>query len=133
MKHIEKDTEKQAEIFSALADSTRLKLVKLLCQQRVQYALCVNALADRLNVTQSAVSQHLRVLKSTGLVKAQRRGTHVHYFINREAVKAIQELMVSVLAVDKSAELESCQDCSKVKIPYSIPIKGGVKIDSKPD
>jgi ArsR family transcriptional regulator, arsenate/arsenite/antimonite-responsive transcriptional repressor len=131
MQHFGIDIERQAEVFGALADNTRLKLVKLLCQQQVQCALCVNALASRLGVTQSAVSQHLRVLKSIGLVKAQRRGTHVHYFIDREVVQSIQDLMVSVLAIDKSAELEQCVDCSKIKIPGAIPIKRGMKIDIK--
>jgi len=48
-------------------------------------------------------------------------------------VKTIQGLMVSVLAIDKSAERESCTDCSKIRIPASIPIKGGLKIGFKQD
>ena len=65
---LEHETDEQAAVFSALADPTRLKLVKLLCAQRSDEALCVNALAARLGVTQSAVSQHLRVLKAIDLV-----------------------------------------------------------------
>ncbi len=53
--------EEQAAFFSALSDPTRLKLFKLLHQQSTPDALCVNALAALLGVTQSAVSQHLRV------------------------------------------------------------------------
>ena len=64
----QKDTEEQAAVFRALSDTTRLKLLKLLCRQRDPDALCVNALAYLLGVTQSAVSQHLRTLKNTGLV-----------------------------------------------------------------
>ena len=60
----------------------RLNPVKLLRRQRDQDALCVNALADLLGVSQSAVSQYLRVLKSIGLVKGERRGYHMHYFID---------------------------------------------------
>jgi DNA-binding transcriptional ArsR family regulator len=131
MKYMEKDTEKQAEIFSALADATRLRLVKLLCHQHTGHALCVNALADRLAVTQSAVSQHLRVLKSTGLVKALRRGTHVHYFIDRGNAGHVQLLMVSALKMDTPTEDGACLDCSKVNIPASIPIKIGIKTSPK--
>jgi ArsR family transcriptional regulator, arsenate/arsenite/antimonite-responsive transcriptional repressor len=133
MKYMEKDTEEQADIFSALSDSTRLKLVKLLCQQQARHALCVNSLADRLAVSQSAVSQHLRVLKSAGLVKAQKRGTHVHYFIDRENVEHVQSLMVSALNMEAPAGQEACLDCSKVKIPSSIPVRRGIKINVKPD
>jgi DNA-binding transcriptional ArsR family regulator len=83
--------EKQASLFGLLADPTRLKLLRLLSQQREPNALCVNALAYRLEITQSAVSQHLRVLKSAGLVKGERRGYRVHYFIDREALAQAQE------------------------------------------
>jgi len=84
--------EEQALVFSAFADPTRLKLVKILCWQRHPDALCVNALARLLGVTQPAISQHLRVLKAIGLVKAERRGYHIHYFINRAALEHCREL-----------------------------------------
>ena len=71
-----------AEMFKALSDPTRLKLVKLLVEH--QGALCVNALANNLGVTQSAVSQHLRILRQTGLVKGDRRGYHVHYYLDKD-------------------------------------------------
>ena len=80
-------TEEQARVFGALADPTRLRLVKLICKQRHPDALCVGALAGLLGVTQSAVSQHLRVLRAIGLVKGERRGYRIHYFINREALE----------------------------------------------
>ena len=93
------NTEEQAALFAALADPTRLKLFKLLCQQRTPDALCVNALAALLGVTQSAVSQHLRVLKGIGLVKGERRGHHIHYFINQEAMEQCQSLLSAVLTI----------------------------------
>ena len=83
--------EEQAALFAVLADPTRLKLLRLLAQQQEPNAFCVNALAYQLGVTQSAVSQHLRVLKSAGLVKGERRGYRVHYFINHEALAQAQE------------------------------------------
>jgi DNA-binding transcriptional ArsR family regulator len=80
------NTEELATLFSVLADPTRLKLLKLLAQQHEPDALCVNALAYQLGVTQSAVSQHLRVLKSAGLVKGERRGYRIHYFVKPQAI-----------------------------------------------
>ena len=79
-------TKEQARVSSVLADPTRLTLVKLVCRQRHPDVLCVNALAGLLKVTQSAVSQHLRVLKAIGLVEGERRGHHIHYFINPGAL-----------------------------------------------
>ena len=81
-----------AEIFKALSDPTRLRLVKLLSEQAPgecpgecngRRFLCVNALAHRLGVTQSAVSQHLRVLRQAGLVRGERRGSFVHYSLDQ--------------------------------------------------
>ena len=100
----QKSTEEQAAVFAALADPTRLKLVKLLTQQRVPDALCVNALACRLRVSQSAVSQHLRVLKGIGLVKGERRGYHIHYFINREAMERVRNLISAALTIEASSD-----------------------------
>jgi DNA-binding transcriptional ArsR family regulator len=90
-----KNIDEQATIFGVLADPTRLKLLRLLAQQKEQNALCVNALAYRLGVTQSAVSQHLRVLKSVGLVKGERRGYRIHYFINKEAIPHTQKQILA--------------------------------------
>ena len=112
-KSIQENTVEQAAIFSALADPTRLKLVKLLCRQREPDALCVNALAGLLGVTQSAVSQHLRVLKAIGLVRGERRGYHIHYSINPEAVKRYQNMMSAALSIEELAKQNTCQDCNE--------------------
>jgi len=110
---IQDRTEEQARVFSALGDPTRLKLVKLLCQQPEDNALCVNALAGILGVTQSAVSQHLRVLKTIGLVKGERRGYHIHYFINPEALQRYRELVSQVMNIGEASEEKICNDfCS---------------------
>ena len=93
------NTEEQAAFFAALSDPTRLRLLKLLCQQSIPDALCVNALAGLLGVTQSAVSQHLRVFKGVGLVTGERRGHHVHYFVNQETLEQYQSLLSTVLKI----------------------------------
>jgi len=91
--------EEHAALFSVLADPTRLKLLKLLAQQQEPNALCVNALAYQLGVTQSAISQHLRVLKSAGLVKGERRGYRIHYFISQKALTQAQEQISCALPI----------------------------------
>ena len=101
---MDKDIEEQAAFFKVMGDPTRLKLMKLLCRQLEPNALCVNALAYRLGITQSAVSQHLRVLKAMGLVKGERRGYRVHYFINQDAIKHYRILISSVLAAEEDGD-----------------------------
>jgi DNA-binding transcriptional ArsR family regulator len=103
------DTEDLSLFFSTLSDPTRLKLFQLLCRQQEPDALCVNALAYILGVSQSAVSQHLRVLRSAGLVRGERKGYRVHYFVNRKALENYQKLMLTSLSQGKETEVEKGQ------------------------
>jgi len=105
-----RDLEDQAACFAALSDTTRLKLLKLLCGQRTPDALCVNALAGLLGVSQSAVSQHLRVLKSVGLVKGVRRGYHIHYFVNNDILEKYRSLTSMTLSVEPPNHDQACQE-----------------------
>jgi DNA-binding transcriptional ArsR family regulator len=73
--------DKLARRFKVLSVGTRLRILQFLKDR----ALCVNALAQRLSVTQSAISQHLRVLRDAGLVIDEKRGYYVHYRLNEEA------------------------------------------------
>lgn len=92
-----------ANIFKALSDPTRLQLVMLLtdcnCDDKC-INLCVNAMTQKLDVSQSAVSQHLRVLRQAGLVKAERMGNHVHYSINRKAIEKHREQIRMIMSSD---------------------------------
>ena len=99
------DLEEQGAIFGVLADSTRLKLLRLLARQQEPDALCVNALAFQLGVTQPAVSQHLKVLKSAGLVTGERRGYRVHYYVNRPAITRAREQVLAALDL-QDAEID---------------------------
>jgi ArsR family transcriptional regulator len=72
-------------IFKALADPTRAEIVA----QLADGGLCVGALAYRLGVTHSAVSQHLRILREAGLVYGERQGYRVHYSLERNRIREI--------------------------------------------
>lgn len=68
-----------ARICKTLSVETRVRIVLLLRER----GLCVNALAARLGVSPSAVSQHLRILRDADLVIPDKRGYYVHYALNR--------------------------------------------------
>jgi ArsR family transcriptional regulator len=95
------DIENQAALFNVLADPTRLKLLRLLLQQKDSHSLCVNALAFHLGVTQPAVSQHLKLLKTAGLVKGERHGYRIHYFVKKGALNQAQKQISGALSVEK--------------------------------
>ncbi len=92
------EIERLSEIFKALSDPTRLRLLNLLTMNKG--ALCVNALAHMLDVTQSAVSQHLRVLRHAGLVRGERRGYFVHYSLDREVLEKYKGRILRTLGED---------------------------------
>jgi len=67
-----------AATYAALADPTRAKIVHLLLAQE----LCTCDIAVVLGITDSAVSQHLRLLRSLRLVKSRRAGKFVFYSLD---------------------------------------------------
>ena len=101
--------EELATLFSVLSDPTRLKLMRLLSEQQEPNALCVNALAYQLGVTQSAISQHLRLLKSAGLVKGERRGYRIHYFLNEAALIQAQKQISRALPIKEEKSRKRVQ------------------------
>lgn len=64
-----------AELFKIFGDSTRVKILYALLESE----LCVCDIAKLMEVTQSAVSHQLRVLKNSKLVKFRREGKTVYY------------------------------------------------------
>ena len=85
--------EQLARICSVLSVETRVRIVRML-QGRT---LCVGALSGRLDVTQGAVSQHLRILRDAELVTAQRRGNFIHYRLNERTVGKWQAALDGLL------------------------------------
>lgn len=64
-----------AELFKVFGDSTRIKILYVLLESE----MCVCDIAELLNMTQSAISHQLRVLKQSSLVKFRREGKTVFY------------------------------------------------------
>ncbi|CDF57655.1 ArsR/SmtB family transcription factor [Thermobrachium celere] len=74
-----------AEFFKVFGDSTRIKIMYAL----FEHEMCVCDIAALLNMTQSAVSHQLRVLKQARLVKYRKEGKVVYYSLNDEHIKDI--------------------------------------------
>ena len=74
---------KAAELFKILSVDKRIEIIELLKKR----PMSVNGLADKLGITQSAVSQHLRVLKGAGLVRDNRRGYWIYYSLNKDTLE----------------------------------------------
>ncbi len=78
---------KAADLFKVLSVDKRIDIIEHLKNGDMN----VNALAASLGITPSAVSQHLRVLKSAELVTDDRQGYWVNYSLNREALEECKQ------------------------------------------
>ena len=74
-----------AEIFKLISNSTRLKIVIAIMEQE----LCVCDISSILNLSQSAVSHQLRVLRGARLAKYRKQGKMVYYSIDDDHVANI--------------------------------------------
>jgi len=87
---------KFVNIFKALADETRFRVLKLLQQRE----LCVCELMQVLGMSQPRISRHLSVLKNAGLVNERRQGRWIHYSLKKEWIeKEIKLLFKAMLAL----------------------------------
>lgn len=75
-------------ILKALADRTRLRLVKALLDDEDE---SVNDLSERLGLSQYNVSKHLRVLKHAGIVEVRAVAQRREYFIGKAFRKRLQK------------------------------------------
>lgn len=76
-----------AELFKILSVDKRIEIIELLKKE----PMSVNAIADALGVTQSAISQHLRVLKAASLVRDERKGYWIYYSLNKETLEKCRQ------------------------------------------
>ncbi|AEV69758.1 ArsR/SmtB family transcription factor [Acetivibrio clariflavus] len=74
-----------AELFKVFGDTTRIKIICALFESE----MCVCDIANLLNMTQSAISHQLRVLKQARLVKYRREGKIVYYSLDDEHIRHI--------------------------------------------
>ena len=71
-----------AQFYKALSDETRLKIIELLFQKE----LCVCDIFDAFNLSQPAISHHLKILKQAGIVNDTRVGKWVYYGLNADGL-----------------------------------------------
>jgi len=75
-------------MFKALGDPTRVKLVSLIASSPGQEA-CICDLVDAVDLVQSTVSHHMKLLADTGLVQREQRGKWAFYKLNTALLQQI--------------------------------------------
>ena len=69
------------QLLKALGEPTRFKMYGCLLERKH----CVGSLAEKLGISESAVSQHLKLMREAGLIYSERFGYHTHYLPSQEA------------------------------------------------
>ncbi len=85
-----KDTVKKLK---AIADKNRFKIVKILLKN----SYCVRGLSNILDISESAVSQHLKILREADIVVGEKEGYFVHYRVKKENIKSIAEAIKGIV------------------------------------
>ena len=83
--------EKSVELLKALADSTRFRILNILLKNE---SICVNEIAQFFDVSQSAISHQLKILKDNNLVKSKRDGKNIYYSLGDDHVRTIIEQVI---------------------------------------
>ena len=81
--------------FKALADPTRIRILNLLAQS--EEPVCVCDIVDHFPLGQPTISHHLKVLREVRFVVAERRGTFMHYRVNRNCLAEFLEAARRIL------------------------------------
>jgi ArsR family transcriptional regulator len=80
-----------ADLFKALGDPARVRLVNLLATSPAP--VCVCELVEPLSLSQPTVSHHLKKLTAAGLLHREQRGVWAFYSVNRDALTAVGRLL----------------------------------------
>lgn len=110
-----KQLDYMVEVFKALGDTTRLKIIRLIATGHEE--LAVGQIADKMGITDSAVSQHFKILKNINLVIPDKRGYKTYYKVNRPLIDSFSEqidLFVK-LAFIPCKFRGKCEDCPNEK------------------
>ncbi|MEY8415844.1 metalloregulator ArsR/SmtB family transcription factor [Tissierella praeacuta] len=95
------------EIIHAITEPTRFRLLQLL----FEHHYCVRALSKKLEITESAVSQHMRILKKYQVVYGVKIGYQVHYRVDRHRISSLLEGALHGI-LQCPSETEITRDCS---------------------
>lgn len=95
----------QAQLCQSLSHAIRLRIIHTLKEGPKS----VNEIAAALDNTQPTISRHLSILRSTGLLTTERKGTEIYYAITNPKVVEICEMMRSILSERGIQQLELLQ------------------------
>jgi ArsR family transcriptional regulator len=98
---------KRADLFKALADENRLRILRMLQEGE----RCACELLDELQIGQSTLSHHMKILCDSGLVEDRKQGRWIYYSISEEKAEKFKEMVGSMLIVTPIDHTENQKRC----------------------
>lgn len=109
------------KVFKALSDETRLKILLIISKRTI----CQKGISRHLGISESAVSQHIKVLKESGIVTGIKQGYSVIYVINDDCFKEAKFFLKMINDIEDDTfigkekldaiRLNSCANCKSNK------------------
>lgn len=99
--------EERAKIFKALSDERRLRILELLHHGEK----CTCILTEEVNMPQSSLSYHMKILCEAGIVTGREDGKWTHYQINKQGSEKAIAVLRDITAIDKTDA--DCGKCHK--------------------
>lgn len=99
--------EERAKIFKALSDERRLRILELLHTGEK----CACILIDEMDMPQSSLSYHMKILCDSGIVTSREDGKWTHYKISKQGSEKAIRLLKEITAV--SDDCSECKNCCK--------------------
>ena len=97
----------RAKIFKAFCDENRLQILDMLKSGEK----CACKLVDELNISQSTLSHHMKILCDAGIVVGRKEGKWTHYSISEKGVEQAKECLRQLTTLDVECENKPC--CEK--------------------
>lgn len=96
-------------MLKALGEPMRLKIYQALLERKH----CVRSLSKKFGISESAISQHMKVMKDVGLVYGEKYGYHTHYLPVQEAIDFLsaqfEQMRTASLLVDRDMTVCQCE------------------------
>jgi ArsR family transcriptional regulator len=96
-------------MLKALGEPMRLKIYQSILERKH----CVRSLSKKLGISESAISQHMKVMKDAGLVYGEKYGYHTHYLPSQEAIDYLsmqfEQMRTASLIVDRDMTVCQCE------------------------
>jgi len=88
----------QDDLFKALADANRRKILKLLSKKDYMTA---GEIAEKFSISKPAISDHLKILRNASLIYAEKQGQFIYYQLNTTVAQELTSLIFNLLNINK--------------------------------